>query len=107
MFTPSDPRLWSSDLPIWIVGIGSRTIFHKGQEHNCSRHVLAWLEGREEAGWHISWPEAEGTLEAIKSRLMELSAKPTCEKPKKQDYAATLGRLESIRHLAAANATPA
>jgi hypothetical protein len=107
VFTPDNPTLWSADRPVWIVGIGSRVVFHKGQEHDCRQHVLAWLEGREDAGWHVSWPEAEGTLEAIKSAAAAAGAKPKCEKPKKQDYAVVLGRLECIKHLAGFAATTA
>jgi len=107
MFVPEDPRLWSTDRPVWIVGIGSRVVFHKGPEHDCRAHVSAWVAGREEEAWHISWPEAEGTLETIRDKLAVTGAKPRCEKPKKQDYAVVLGRVESVRHLAGFTAVAA
>jgi hypothetical protein len=101
VFIPGNPAVWSSERPVWIVGVGSRTVFHKGAEHDCRRNVLSWLEGREDDGWTIKWPEAEGTMEEMKGRIA-----PRPGKLKKQEMAAILGRVESIRNLALLAAAP-
>jgi len=60
-----------------------------------------WVSDRENDKWRIYWPTAEGTFEAIKLKMLELNVGvgPRIEKPKKADYAAALGRAESIQHL--------
>jgi hypothetical protein len=97
-FIPDDPRKWSRERPTWVVGIGSRAVFHRGDAHDLGGELSAWLEGRESSGWEVRWPSADGTLEEIKKSLAEAGGlQPRCEKPKKQDYADVLGRSQAIR----------
>jgi hypothetical protein len=49
----------------------------------------------------MSYCDAEGTLESMKQTMSELNigVGSRIEKPKKADYAAVLGRVQTIRHL--------
>jgi hypothetical protein len=104
-WVPEDPRNWSATRPVWGVALGSRAVLHRPGEEAVSVGLSAWLAAREEAGWRIEWPVADGTLEAIKAGLTKIGAglgpAARLEKPKKADYAAALGRAETIRHIAA------
>jgi hypothetical protein len=64
-------------------------------------NLALWVSSRETDGWKIYWPVADGTLEEIKSRLLNTHSKISSriEKPKKADYAIALGKAEAIRHL--------
>jgi hypothetical protein len=62
-----------------------------------------WISDREEEGWKIEWPVADGTFEEIKAKV---SARGITPKPaefgakvKKEDWARCLGRMEAIEHL--------
>ncbi len=62
-----------------------------------------WISDREEEGWKIEWPIADGTFEEIKAKV---SARGITPKPaefgakvKKEDWARCLGRMEAIEHL--------
>jgi hypothetical protein len=57
------------------------------------------LEDRQTAGWTIKWPEAEGSLEELKQRAAALEVSFRMEKPKKQDFAEKLGKVESMKRL--------
>ena len=102
-WVPEDPRNWSRERPVWGITLGSRAILHRPGEAPVAEGLSAWVSEREDAKWRIDWPDAEGTLEAIKTKLgqMSLGVRQTAlgEKPKKADYAAALGRAEAIRHL--------
>lgn len=101
-WVPEDPRTWSPDRPVWGISLGSRAVYHNKNETPVSNHLSQWLSERDNSGWKIDWPVAEGTLEAIKAALLRLNTGlgPRMEKPKKADYAAVLGRTEAIRFFA-------
>jgi hypothetical protein len=100
-FFPENPQSWSADFPVWGSSIGARAVLHKAGEEPVSRGLALWLQGREDEGWSIRWPIAEGTLEEIRSKLLQrgLRCNPRIEKPKKADYAEVLGRAEAVSHL--------
>lgn len=102
-FFPADPRTWSSEHPIWGATAGSRALLHRQGEESIGVDIGRWLQDRERAGWKIDWPEADGTLEEIKSKMLKdgigLGAAAQMTKPKKADWAAALGRAEAITHL--------
>ena len=100
-WVPEDPRNWSKERPVWAVTLGSRAVLHRVNEGPVSAGLSAWVSEREDDKWRIDWPVADGTLEAIKAKLTEMSVGlgNRLEKPKKADYAAALGRAEAIRHL--------
>jgi hypothetical protein len=100
-FFPADPRTWSPELPVWGATAGSRAVLHAKGESSVGVGLAKWLEGREREGWKIDWPDAEGTLEDIKSKMTQRNAGlgPRLDKPKKADWAAALGRAEAISAL--------
>jgi hypothetical protein len=103
-FFPTDPRTWSAEFPVWGATAGSRAVLHRQGEESMGVGLVAWLEARERDGWKIDWPEADGTLEAIKAKLAAefqgTSLRVQMAKPKKADWAAALGRAEAIARLA-------
>ena len=100
-WSPEDVRTWSSDRPIWGLSFGSRAVFHKPGEESVGKAIGAWVSDRETEKWKVTWPVAEGTLEAIKAKMMTLNVGmgTRMEKPKKADYAIVLGRVEALRAL--------
>ena len=100
-FYPADPRTWSVELPVWGATTGSRAVLHKKGESPVGAGLALWICDREREGWKVAWPEAEGTLEDIKSKMLQrgtgLGAR--IDKPKKADWAAALGRAEAIAAL--------
>jgi hypothetical protein len=100
-WVPEDLRTWSSSLPVWGLSVGSRAIYHNVNETSVGSNLSQWLSDRENEGWHTDYMEAEGTLESIKATMSELNVGvgSRIEKPKKADYAAALGRAQTIRHL--------
>jgi hypothetical protein len=100
-FFPTDPRVWSIELPVWGGTTGSRAVLHAPGEGSVGTGLAAWVCEREREGWKIDWPEADGTLEDIKSKMLQRGTGlgPRLEKPKKADWAAALGRAEAIAAL--------
>jgi hypothetical protein len=100
-WVPADPRSWSSTRPVWALSVGSRAVFHRAGEESVANHLSQWVSDREAEKWRVAWPVADGTMDAIKSKVLKLNIGlgPRLEKPKKADYAAALGRVEAIHHL--------
>lgn len=100
-WVPEDLRTWSPSIPVWGLSVGSRAVYHRPNETSVGSYLSKWLSDREADGWRTDYPEAEGTLEAIKAEMRDLNVGvgSRIEKPKKADYAAALGRIQVIRHL--------
>lgn len=100
-FCPPDPRTWSADVPIWGATHGSRAVLHQAGEESVGRGLAQWLGDREREGWRVEWPEADGTLAEIQSKMNQrgIGVGPRVEKPKKADWALALGRAECIAAL--------
>jgi len=107
-FFPPDPRTWSSEFPIWGATAGARAVLHKQGENSVGIGLAQWLSDRENDGWKIDWPEADGKLEDLKAKLSQagLSTGVKLDKPKKADYALAVGKAETLAHLAAFGPTP-
>jgi hypothetical protein len=110
-FFPKDPRTWSAEFPIWAATTGSRAVLHRTGEEPVAKGLATWLVDREREGWKIQWPEADGLLPEIKTKLAAHGLNPETGggvgsrlgvKPKKEDLALALGRAETIAHLAGA-----
>lgn len=101
-FFPPDPRTWSAEYPIWGGTTGSRAVLHRVGEQSVGRGLAIWLGDREREGWKVDWPEADGTLEEIKAKMLQrgTGVGPRLDKPKKADWALALGRAECLAHLA-------
>ena len=98
---PEDPRTWSASIPVWGLSVGSRAVYHNRNESSVGSKLSKWLSDRENDGWSTSYLDAEGTLESIKQTMSEMNigVGSRIEKPKKADYAAALGRAQTVRHL--------
>ena len=101
-WVPEDPRTWTAARPVWAVSLGSRAIYHRKNEESVAAHLSQWVSDRETEKWRFEWPTAEGSLDAIKSKMvtMQIGVGPRIDKPKKADYADALGRAEAIRMFA-------
>jgi hypothetical protein len=97
---PDDLRAWSASYrTLWVDGKCERCV-----EWDTPISMSKWISNRESEGWKIEWPISEGTFEEIKQKLAEEYSHITVhgsdgKKPKKEDFARTLGRCESVRHL--------
>jgi len=92
---PEDVRRWSSGTTLWIDGRCEHMIdWSTSKEVNMGE----WLSDREEDGWTIEWPIADGGFEEIKQKVLDRNVLPRVKKPKKDDWAKTLGRCEAIEH---------
>lgn len=100
-FFPADPRTWSTEFPVWATTTGARAVLHAPGEEPVAHGLAAWIQGREEAGWKIDWPETDATLESIKAEMGRrgIGCGAGLEKPKKADWALALGRADTLRHL--------
>lgn len=96
---PEDLRIWSTSLrTLWV-------------DHTCERMIdittpiAQWLSDREQEGWTISWPVADGTMESVKAELADsfphisVHALEPGKKVKKEDYCRVLGKAQAIRHI--------
>jgi hypothetical protein len=100
-FSPPDPRLWRTDRPVYVSDLDNAWIYESKQ--TCS--LASWLQEKHDAGWRIQWPTAEGTLEQIKTAVLQknLTAHPAFgqTKVKKEDWARVLGFSQSLEVLGA------
>ena len=97
---PQDLRQWSSKLTLWIDARCERVLdWSTGVAPDFGK----WIDEREEEGWTIPWPTADGTFEEIKARVAtrNLTVRPLSfgDKVKKEDWARVLGKAEAIEHL--------
>ena len=94
-FAPSDPRLWSSEKAV---------VF--GEEENVwsfqpvkAQSLSSWLTLKEEEGWKINWPTADGKYEELKATLVTRNI-VLQGKQKKDELAMILGRAQALENLA-------
>ncbi len=97
---PEDLRAWSASLRTLWVDTKCETCL----EWETPPSMSKWIGDREHEGWKVEWPVSEGTMEEIKTKMLEEFPHITVhaadnKKPKKEDYAKTLGRCEAVRHL--------
>ncbi len=95
---PEDLCAWSKGRKTLWVSKGCDRMLEGG-----SLHLGRWISDREDEGWTIPWPVAEGGMEELKAELGSrgLTAKPATfgAKVKKDDYARALGRAKAVEHL--------
>lgn len=98
---PEDLRAWSTQRKtLWV----SQDCSHMLQWDECDAPALGlFLSQREGEGWRIAWPEAEGTMEELKSyaatHAISVSAVLLGDKVKKSDYSRVVGRAQAVAHL--------
>ncbi len=99
-FVPAALNTWEANKPVYFVDERFETIFlapEKGFEKRC---LAAYLSKVEDAGWHISWPQAEGSKEDLEARILPLLGMVTVsEKAKKAELATIIGRHEALKVL--------
>jgi len=98
---PEDLRSWNNWKTVWVDSRCEKMLDWSG-DGVVEPSLGLWLSAREEEGWKVEWPVAEGSFEDIKARMGERGLTPRAllgEKLKKEHWAAALGRAEAIEHL--------
>ena len=100
-FFPPDPRTWSSNRQILV-----------GDQDNCWSYrplttipLRTWLTQKEEEGWTLAWPTADGKLDELKAALLTRGIVYD-PKEKKDDLAHRLGRAQALQSLSSLVLTP-
>jgi hypothetical protein len=97
-FYPSDLRVWKSDWKIMMSDSENMWLYEK--EFSSLEQVLQWIQTKENEGWVISWPVADGKLEDLRAELhskgLTAHSRVPGEKVKKEDYARALGRSQAV-----------
>ena len=93
---PEDLRRWGAPT-LWIDARCENMIDWSGEGVR-EVNMGEWISDREEEGWTIPWPVAQGGYEEIKQKVMERNVMPKGAR-KKEDWAKTLGRCEAVEHL--------
>jgi hypothetical protein len=97
---PEDLRVWSGSMKtMWVDSKYERSL-----DWEKSQSFGQWISNREAEAWKIEWPISDGTFEEIKQKMADEFSHITVhstdgKKPKKEDYAKSLGRCEAVRHL--------
>jgi hypothetical protein len=97
---PEDLRLWSKEKKtLWVDSTCERFL-----EFEKDPKLGLWLDEREREGWKIHWPEADCSFEEMKATMNtdypEIIVKGVeGKKPKKDDYAKSLGRCQAVKAL--------
>ena len=91
-FYPPDIRVWKSDKPIVFAEEDNTWIFTP--DHDI--RLQEWLLEKEEEGWTVSWPTADGKMEDLKAAFQGSAG---TAKLKKDDLAKAVGRSQAIRTL--------
>lgn len=97
-FSPSDIRLWSSERKVFFGEDDNSWFFTPVQQVPLGD----WLVQKEEHGWSISWPTADGKFEDLKAFLIAKN-QGFSSKDKKDDLAKQVGRLQAIELLSSQN----
>jgi hypothetical protein len=93
-FAPSDLRLWSTEKPIVFAEEDNVWSFQPVFQ----RSFGDWLVAKEDEGWKLSWPTAEGKYEELKAALVTRNI--VLEgKQKKDELASILGRAQALQIL--------
>lgn len=99
-FFPTDMRVWKRDRLIIYADQDNRWIT---TPNDTSMTLLSWVTKKEDEGWSIAWPTAEGKFEDMKAAVSKrqldvhpLPGSPLGTRIKKDDWARVLGRAEAI-----------
>jgi len=93
-FSPPDLRSWTSRNPVYVSEDDNTWVFTPTS--SCS--FTEWLTQKEEDGWSVSWPTAEGKFEELKTFLVQKGISFT-GKQKKDDLAHVVGRAQALQSL--------
>lgn len=93
-FSPPDPRTWIQSKPIVFSEEDSVWSFQPTSEFSLG----PWLLQKQEEGWKVSWPTADGKHEELKAGLTQRGVAFT-SKQKKDELAVMLGRSQAVEIL--------
>lgn len=107
-FYPTDMRLWKSDRRVIFADEENRWVTEIAP--GVTTTILSWITTKEDEGWTIQWPTAEGKFDELKAAVAKrqldvhpLPGSPLGTKVKKDDWARVLGRAEAIESWAELN----
>jgi hypothetical protein len=100
-FSPSDLRLWTSSKKILIAEDENVWSYQPVKPMS----LPAWLRGKEEDGWKIEWPTADGKFEELKTYAVQQNI-VLMGKQKKDELATLVGRAQALRCLEEVQLTP-
>ena len=99
-FFPPDMRVWKSDRLVIYSDQDNRWVT---TPNDTNMSLLSWVTKKEDEGWSIAWPTAEGKFEDMKAAVAKrqldvhpLPGSPLGTRIKKDDWARVLGRAEAI-----------
>jgi hypothetical protein len=92
--SPPDFRLWTTTKRLVFAEQDNRWTFHPVE----SELLAEWLLTKEQQGWSIPWPTADGKLDDLKQMCNELGLSMDT-KQKKDDLAIKVGKAQALRHL--------
>lgn len=95
-FFPADLRVWTVEKPILFSDDENSWLFTPVEQGSLS----SWLRQKEEEGWKVSWPTADGKLDELKAGLLDRNIVYDM-KHKKDDLASLLGRAQALASLQA------
>jgi len=98
---PSDIRTWTKDQPIYLVSLGSRSVYIHKNEEEARNYFVNWLMDLENNNYTCFWPLEEGTIKDMKNTLEKNNLTLPIDniKPKKEDYQILLGKVHALRHI--------
>jgi hypothetical protein len=91
VFYPEDVRLWSNDVPVYIMDSSAHIHFIPPRDFKLKR----WLMKQESDGLIVEWPLYDGTMDEIKS----LADKLGLAKGNKDALRKKIGYSQSLKHL--------
>jgi hypothetical protein len=93
VFYRKDIRLWSSELPTYIMDSTAHTILIPPAGYS----LLKWIQMQEALGYVVAWPSVVGTMEEIKAAAVAVGVATV--KITKDLLAAKVGHAQAIKHL--------
>lgn len=105
LFVPNDLRLWNPDYPILWTRERYRSAGETQQKEFSLSQLGAWISKREDEGWKLEWPVADGKLETLKTTWDALNIGNPHRGPGqtgrylKEEYAKALGKHQAIHWL--------
>ena len=101
-FVPAAVNMWDAEKPVYFVDERFETLFLAPEPGLEKRTLATYLSAVEDAGWRITWPQADGSKEDLEARIIPLLGMVTVsEKAKKAELATIIGRHEALQVLIA------
>ena len=95
---PSDIRTWTKTQPIYLVSLGSRSVYVKDHNEEARNYFLKWLMELENSSYKCEWPIEDGTVKELKEKLEQFQLNISV-KAKKEEYQQVVGKAQALYHL--------